>query len=38
MEIVKLQTTQMLAASARMYDENATGAGLSRGYYWDDEE
>jgi hypothetical protein len=29
MEVVRVQTRQMLAASAPMYNENATGDGLA---------
>ena len=43
MKIVKVKTTQMIAASGpgtQMYGKNATGEAMSRdgGSLWDDEE
>lgn len=39
-EIVNVQTAQMIAASTEMYGKNATGAAMSRRHesVWDDEE
>ena len=37
MEVVKIQTNQMLAASVPMSGQNAEGPGLSRSYDWEDE-
>ena len=40
-KLVKIHTTQMIAASIQMYNTNATGAGMSRrdrDDFWDDEE
>ena len=38
--VVRVETAQMVAASAQMYGENATGAALGRrgGNVWDDDE
>ena len=38
LKVVKLQTQQMLAVSIQMYGANATGAGMSREFDYDDEE
>ena len=39
MEVVKIQTGQMLASSPGYGgNTNATSGNYARGYYWDDEE
>ena len=39
MEIVMLRhQQQLMAGSAPMYNQDATGPGLSRGYYYEDDE
>lgn len=37
MEVVKIQTSQMLASSVTVGDPYNGGGVGARGYYWDDE-
>ena len=37
LEVVRIQTQQMLAVSAPMYGENATGTGLAPEFYFDED-
>jgi hypothetical protein len=38
MQVVKIQTAQMLAGSPQLNGTYEGGTVLSRQYYWDDEE
>ncbi len=37
LEVIRVQTQQMLAASVQMYGKDATGAGLAPEFYFDED-
>ncbi len=37
LEVVRIETQQMLAQSVPMYGENATGTGLAPEFYFDED-